>query len=143
MVTGGPPPGPVDPAVLQTYFLDSINKRLEDMTGVLVSMMPKVPEGIIFNPELTVTGDKITEFNILEEPEAGNKPWFSCSIFNDGPDDVWLMANSYLGKFRRLGTHEGLDLDFKAPKLNKLYFKCGPVVGELEQSAALRITGER
>lgn len=136
-----PPPGPVDPAVFQAYLLDAINKHLEDLNAGIQALrqeMPKVPEGIIYNPELTITGNTVTEFNILEEPDAGNKPWFSCSIHNDGPDDVWIQANSYLGKFRKITADEGLGIDFKAPKLIRLYFKC-----EATGSAALRITGER
>lgn len=143
-----PPQEIISPDILQTILLDEVAGRLEelseltqqfrDIAAKMEKQMQKIPEGITYPIELTVTGLTTTRYDMTEEPAAGERTWYSCTIYNDGESDVYFRANSPIGNFQRLESGESADIDFRAPLLKKLFFKCGSATA----SAALRILGE-
>ena len=144
-----PPPAKIiSPDVLMAILLDEVAGRLEDLTELtqqfrdiatlIQKQMPRIPEGLTFPIELTIVGNTITEYALEDEPDAGSRPWLSATIYSDGPDDCWVRANNAVGRFQKFTDGEAVDIDFKAPLLKKLYFKCGSATA----SAALRILGE-
>ena len=125
----------------QSLLLDDLNVRTQKLLEVTEKMqqqMEKVPEGLTYPIELTITGNTITAYELTKEPDAGSRPWFSCTVYNDGSDDVLVRANSPVGRFQRVEQGESVDIDFKAPKLKSLFFKCDTATS----NAALRILGE-
>ena len=138
----------IDPSILQTILLDEIAGRLEDLgeltqqfrdiATLIEKQMPRIPEGVTYPIELTIKGNVITEYAIEDEPDAGSRPWLSATIYSDGPDNCWVRANNVVGRFQKFTDGEAVDIDFKAPLLKKLYFKCGSATA----STALRILGE-
>jgi hypothetical protein len=125
----------------QGLLLDDLNVRMQtllELTQTMLSRMERVPEGLTFPIELTVTGNTITKYEIEKEPDAGSRPWNSASIYNDGPDTVEFRANTPVGRFQTIQEGEGADLDFHAPLLKKLFFRCQSPTA----STALRILGE-
>lgn len=144
-----PPPAKIiDPTVLQTILLDEISGRLEDLgeltqqfrdiAAKMESQMVKVPEGLTFPVELSITGATIIKYDLEEEPDAGSRPWYSCTIYSDGPDDCWVRANTPVGRYQKFTEGEAVDIDFKSPLLKRLFFRCGSATA----STALRILGE-
>jgi hypothetical protein len=114
--------------VLLTYLLEEIEKQ------------PKAPEGLIFCiPEMGISGKEVVEYDLEDEPDAGEKAWFSCNILNDGDDDVYVRFNSEHGEFRRIKKNEDLTIDLHGPKLKKLFFKCAAD----DEEATIRILGVR
>lgn len=122
----------IRPDILQTMLLDEIVGRLEALEEVSAQVkiilkyiseeMERIPEGIVFPIELTITGNRITKFDIEEEPSGGHRPWFSCAIYADGPDTLWVAVNTTIRGFSRVEKAEGVNVDFHSPKIKKLFF---------------------
>lgn len=125
----------------QGLLLDDLNVRMQtllELTEKVLNRMERIPEGLAFPIERTVTGNTITKYEMEKEPDAGSRPWNSASIYNDGPDTVEFRANTTVGRFQIVQEGEGADMDFHAPLLKKLFFRCQSPTA----SAALRILGE-
>jgi hypothetical protein len=111
----------------------------DTLLALILGAMPKAPEGLIFCiPPKDISGSGVTEYQLEEEPDAGNAPWFSCNIINDGTDRVYVRFNSDHGEFHEIKKNEDLTIDLHGPKLKRLYFKCAA-----DKSATVRIIGVR
>lgn len=138
----------IKPDILQIFILDEIVGRLEALesfteelkkvVAYIAAEMERVSEGIVYPIELTIEGNTITEFNIEEEPSGGHKPWFSCTIYADGPDTLWVAVNTTVKGFSRIENAEAMDVDFHSPKIRKLFFYTVK-----DGECAVRIIGER
>ncbi|MFH1485659.1 MAG: hypothetical protein ABIH46_06285 [Chloroflexota bacterium] len=132
------------PRLLQSAetLMDDLNVRAQtilDKLNTALERMQQVPEGEVFPVEVNITGTRATEYNIEDESDAGYKPWFSCTIYNDGNDDLYVAVNSSRRRFQKVLQGEALDVDMHSPKIKTLYFKTATVGG----SCSLRIVGER
>ena len=131
-----PPSEIIDPSILQTILLDEVAGRLEelgeltqqfrDIAAKMEQGMLKVPEGIVLTIERTITGQRITRLNLLEDPEAHDRAWFSAVITNDedSANNVQVAFNTWKFGWRSLRASESCSVDFHAAKLTDIYFKC-------------------
>lgn len=137
-----PPPSKIiTPDVLQTIILDEIAGRLADLGEIMEKVknqMEIIPEGLIYPVERTIDGVGIVKLEITKEPECGEKPWYSCTIYNDGDSDLYVSLNFAHKKYQKVKSGEALDLDMHAPLIRTLYFK-----SVVEGSCDIRVVGER
>lgn len=127
----------------QGLLLDDLNVRLQKLLELTESMerrMERVPQGVHCTIEKTITGETITRVRLKEEPEADHRPFFSATITNDedSANDLYVRINVIHKRFRRLRPSEVLKVDFHAPRLEAIYFKCA----EATHSALAIIDGE-
>ena len=127
----------------QGLLLDDLNVRVQqliELTKQLVGQMERVPQGVQCTIEKTITGNIPTEINLEEEPDADHKLWHSCTITNDedSENNVYAIVNSPTKRYRKLRPSESLNVDFRAPKLKRIFLKCN-AVGE---TANVIIVGE-
>lgn len=123
-------PGPVSPDVLQTILLDEIAGRLEDLgeitkaLGSLVlrmeNQMEKVPEGRMRPFEKTITGDTVEMWKVIDD--VGRK-CSSATVYNDGPNEVYICLNDIRDGFQEIKEGESLDFSFKHPVIERFFFK--------------------
>lgn len=94
-------------------LLDEIAERL---LSIEQQLKATEPEGIVVPYSFRVT----TKFEEIE-PE---KPVFSVSIWNDGPDpvDVYINTTSNVSLSLNKGEQDNITYDY--PKIKVLYFKC-------------------
>ena len=135
------------PDILQTFLLDEISGRLQELSeivdrfGKLVERieqgMEKVPQGIMVPYDVSIQGTKLYRLDIFEISES---EWFSCSVVNDedSSDSIDVAINDHRRGFRRLRPSEALEVDFHAPKLRYIFLKCATASG----SATVHIVGE-
>ena len=120
----------VKPDVLQTALLDEIAERLLHVERMLAE---EKPEGVV-EPIEPVS---VTE--TLRRVKAPFKPWFSVSIVNDGPNDVYVIVNSEKSfEWHRVPVGETYKVDMKRPAIKDVLLKCEP--GE---TASVRVVGSR
>jgi len=65
--------------------------------------------------------------------------WYSCTIFNDGPNPVYPDVNrdnNARNLVTPLNATENLVIDFEQPKIKYLYMRCAA-----GQTAAVRVFG--
>jgi len=125
--------GKVTPEALQITLLDEVAGRLEDLSLMMQKLidrvtelgdsvecmraeMRKVPIGIQ-EDFLVEVSDKMVK---LDFPE----PFFSCNIYNNGPDPVYHALNTTSFGNAAINAHEDLQIDLHAPKIKSLAFKC-------------------
>lgn len=75
----------VEPSVLQTALLDEIAERLLKLQQYEEE---ERAEGV------TEPIEPVAVTDARRRVEAHVKPWFSVSLANDGPDDVWAIVNT-------------------------------------------------
>lgn len=134
-------PGPVSPDVLQTIYLDEIAGRLEELgeltraLGSLVlrmeNQMEKIPQGRMRPFEKAITGNTIERWDVIEDV---GRECNSATVYNDGPDSVWVCLNDIRDGFQEVKESESLDFDFKHPVIRMFFFK-----STTEGTANLRI----
>jgi len=121
----------IRPDVLQAALLHKITKRLGDLTKLV---QQQIPEGVVepLRPVVATTEPQVVK------PPVWNKPWFSVSIVNDGPNDCWVVVNTENGgNPYLLKVDESYEDDFKSAKIRDIY------VYTDTGTATLRIRGTR
>jgi hypothetical protein len=116
----------IKPEIVITTLLDEIAYRLSKIENILKA---EHPEGYLGHYEDTIT-DKIKEW---EPPDI----WFSGSLYNYGPNTVYVQTNDIALDFVPVELNENLEFDFKTAKIKKIYFKCNK--GE---TAKIKIIGK-
>lgn len=119
----------VEAGPMQVALLDEIAERLCKLEEL---MKAEVPEGIVEPIEKCT----ITETRMPFRPL---KPWFSVSIINDGPSDVFCIVNTEKSfNEHRILNGETFTIDMRRPKVNDVLMWCNH--GE---TSAVRIVGVR
>ncbi len=123
--------GPLELDVWHGILLDEIAGRLEELSEIMIAIgsiiskmekeQEKIPEGRMRPFEKTVTGDTVEEWDI-EEEWVGRK-CNSCTIYNDGPDSVYVCLNDIRDGFQEVKNGESLDFSFKHPVIKRFFFK--------------------
>lgn len=73
-------------APLDTILLDDISRGVKELINKLAA---QVPEGVSDQAVVAVAG--LTPIAMV--PSSTDPPWFSATIFNDGPDPVYISLN--------------------------------------------------
>ena len=110
----------VEPAPLEIALLYKILKAERETAESLKSMMP---EGVKDEVELTVTGTN----PVPMQPRATKPPYVRATVFNDGPDPVYVFLNDVkIQSLRQAPLNQGdkLDIDTTAAKIQALFFAC-------------------
>jgi hypothetical protein len=94
--------------------MDEVAGRLADISGLLSMNIPK-GEYVPFSP--VEVSDSITSVDI-------GAPLFSCTIINDGPDDVYPLIYPITDKVTPLKKGEPLIIDFRSAKIKNIAFVC-------------------
>lgn len=125
-----PMPGPVDMGVLQTILLDEIAGRMEELGEIMMAMggltakmegqMEKLPEGRMRPFEKTITGDTVEMWKVIDD--VGQK-CNSATVYNDGPNEVYICLNDIRDGFQEVKEGESLDFSFKHPVIERFFFK--------------------
>jgi hypothetical protein len=119
----------VRPEVLQAALLDEIAERLLKLEELAKA---EVPEGAVEPIEKF----EVTETRTLFRPL---KPWFSISIINDGPSDVYCIVNTEKSfEEHRVAVGETYNIDMRRAKITDALMWCNR--GE---TASVRIVGVR
>lgn len=123
-------PGPLSPDVLQTILLDEITGRLEELGDLTKAMgqlvfkmeteMEKVPQGRMRPFAKSITGDAIDRWEVIDD--IGFR-CTSATVYNDGPNDVYVCLNEIRDGFQEIKEGESLDFDFHSPKIFRFFFK--------------------
>lgn len=117
--------GKVSPEAMTVILLDEVSGKLSDMKKHM---------------EWSEQGGRLVPLNLsitaLYE-HACTPPWYSCTIFNDGPNPVYIDVNrdnNAVNLVTPLNNGENLVVDYEQPKIDFLYF--GVVAG---QTANVRV----
>ena len=101
--------------VLTVALLDEIAERLCRLEELAKA---EVPEGIVEPIEKYTITETRTPFRPL-------KPWFSISIINDGPSDVFCIVNTEKSfEEHRILVHETYNIDMRRPKVTDALMWC-------------------
>jgi hypothetical protein len=101
--------------VLTAALLDEIAERLCRLEELAKA---EVPEGIVEPIEKYTITETRTPFRPL-------KPWFSISIINDGPSDVFCIVNTEKSfEEHRILLHETYNIDMRRPKVTDALMWC-------------------
>lgn len=122
--------GPVSPDVLQTILLDEIAGRLEDLGELIKALgsltlkmeqqMEKIPEGRMRPFEKSITGNTVEMWEVIDD--VGRK-CNSATVYNDGPNEVYICLNDIRDGFQEIKEGESLDFSFKHPVIERFFFK--------------------
>jgi len=116
--------------VLQAALLDEIADRLLNIQRMVSE---EKPEGVVEPIEPVSVTDS------ARRVVAPVKPWFSVSIVNDGPNDVYAIVNTEKSfDWHRIPVGETYKVDMKRPIIKDILLKCEP--GE---KASVRVVGSR
>jgi hypothetical protein len=102
-------------SVLQTQILYDMASMLEEVIKLLTK-----PKGKVYPIKITVEKMTILDF-INGYPHT---PLFSITVYNDGPDDVYIGVNDHQDH-TELKFGENLNIEFTAPKIERLIFDVG------------------
>lgn len=127
---GMPEPGPVDMGVMQTILLDEIAGRMEELGEIMMaigsltarmeSQMEKIPEGRMRPFEKTITGDTVVMWKVIDDV---GRQCSSATVYNDGPNEVYICLNDIRDGFQEVKEGESLDFSFKHPVIGRFFFK--------------------
>jgi hypothetical protein len=101
--------------------LDEIAGRLAEIQ----ESMQRVPTGNVEPIKLQVT-DALTRISFRVFSPS---PWFSFTLFNDGPDPVYPDVNKSVnarGRFVPLNAGDQLQVDMHSPKIKEIWLSCDP-----------------
>jgi len=122
--------GPLELDVWHGILLDEIAGRLEELSEIMMgigrltskmeSQMEKIPEGRMRPFPRTITGDTIERWEVIDD--VGRK-CSSATMYNDGPDSVWICLNDIRDGFQEVEKGESLDFSFKHPVIERFFFK--------------------
>jgi hypothetical protein len=114
---------------MEVALLDEIAERLRHVEQL---MEAEVPEGAVEPIEKFTITDRRTPFEPL-------KPWFSISIINDGPSDVFCIVNTEKSfEEHRIAVGETYNIDMRRAKVTDALMWCNH--GE---TASVRVVGVR
>jgi hypothetical protein len=126
-----PRPGPLSPDVLQVIYLDEIAGRMEELQDLIAvfknlvmtmqRQMEKAPVGRMRPYEKTITGNEIVRWEIKDADVVG-RPCTCATIYNDGPDAVWVCLNELRDGFQKVDVDETLPFDFHGNALIERFF---------------------
>ncbi|GAI50864.1 unnamed protein product, partial [marine sediment metagenome] len=68
----------------------------------------------------TITGDTIQRWGVKSKVE---RKCNSATVYNDGPDSVFVCLNDIRDGFQEIKKGESLDFDFRSPKIERFFFK--------------------
>lgn len=118
----------VEPAPLSVALLYKLLKAQRETLKVLKSQIPKGE----FRPITLQISNTPT---VLEPKSIPEMPWIKFTIFNDGPDPVYLEVNEeFLQQTTPLNIDESLAVDMITPQIEKVRLFCA--VG---QTASVRL----
>ncbi len=104
----------VSPEVLQLIYQDEIAGKIGDLLDLIKS---ERPQGLTPQHQLTI----MTYLEFMCSP-----PWFAFTLFNDGPDPVYMNVNRVTPinpVTPPLNKGESLTVDMKTAKIEKLFFQ--------------------
>ena len=100
---------------MEVALLDEIAERLHHVEEL---MKAEVPEGAVEPIEKFTITARRTPFRPL-------KPWFSISIINDGPSDVFCIVNTEKSfEEHRIAVNETYNIDMKRAKITDALMWC-------------------
>jgi hypothetical protein len=102
--------------VIQTQILYDLAGMIEDAVERLARIESARPKGYVH--QIKVVVDKLIVLDFLKERPY--TPLFAITLYNDGPDDVYLSVNDYQ-KITPLKSGETLTVDYHAPLIERLY----------------------
>ena len=106
---------PIDTALLDDISrgIKQLNKRLE----------AQVPEGLKDEVSFTVSGTNA----VPVQPKRTKPPYFRATVFNDGPDPVYVFLNDVKPEAIReapLNQGDKADIDTTEAKIEALFVAC-------------------
>jgi len=118
-------------APLDTVLLDDIARGVKQLNKRLEA---QVPEGLKDEVVVNVSGKN----HVAMQPKNTKPPYFRATVFNDGPDAVYVFLNDVKPEAIReapLNSGDKIDIDTTEAKIEALFFAC---VGSTN-SASVRI----
>jgi len=118
-------------APVDTALLDDISRGVRQLNARLAA---QVPEGIKDEIEVDVSGVN----PVPMQPLNSTPPYFKATVFNDGPDPVYVFLNqTKVSALRKAPLNQGdrLDIDTTEAKIQSLFFACPDV----NNNASVRI----
>lgn len=123
--------GPLELDVWQTILLDEIAGRLEELGEVMVAnnnliakmegQMERAPEGRMRPFKKTITGDTVEMWKVVEDV---GRECTSATVYNDGPDPVYVCLNDIRDGFQEVRINESLPFNFHGnPLIERFFFK--------------------
>ena len=122
--------GPLELDVWHGILLDEIAGRMEELGEIMLAIggltakmeaqMEKIPEGRMRPFPRTITGDTIEMWKVIED--VGQK-CSSATVYNDGPDEIYICLNDIRDGFQEVKQGESLDFSFKHPVIERFFFK--------------------
>lgn len=122
--------GPLELDVWHGILLDEIAGRLEELGEIMLAIggltakmeaqMEKIPEGRMRPFPKTITSDIVERWEIIDD--VGRR-CSSATVYNDGPDSVWICLNDIRDGFQEVKQGESLDFSFKHPVIERFFFK--------------------
>lgn len=112
---------------IQTQILYDIASMLEDQGKTLIDFFQTyrqtIPEGMFKPITVPVTGTP----TVLDPKNMPTMPWISFTVFNDGPNGVYVRINEDLIQTHTpLNPGENITIGFGQPKINKITLLCAP-----------------
>jgi len=102
---------PFEPA---TAILQEIKQEIQD----------QVPEGVALDKKVEVT-NAISEVWDTDYEAQNGLNWISCSVFNKGPNDVYVSVNKWIWPEAPLSVGQTMNFDFSKKKaIKKIFLKC-------------------
>lgn len=121
----------VEPAPLEVALLYKILQAQRETTRLLKA---QVPEGFKDEVGVSVAGKN----PVPMQPKNTKPPYFRATVFNDGPDPVYVFLNDVkIEAIREAPLNQGdeVDIDTTEAKIQALFFACTTETG----NASVRI----
>lgn len=125
--------GPLELDVWHGILLDEIAGRMEELGEIMMAIgsltakmeqqMERAPVGRMRPYTKTITGDTIQRWEVKSPKWVGRK--CTCAtIYNDGPDSVYVCLNDIRDGFQEVKEDESLPFDFHGnPLIERFFFK--------------------
>lgn len=105
-------------APIDTALLDEIARGIRQLNK---KMEAQVPEGIKDEATVAVAGS----IAVFMRPNSTDPPWFRATIFNDGPDPVYVFLNTVeipSQRYAPLNAGDSMEIDTVEAKIQSLAF---------------------
>ncbi len=94
------------------------------LTEIKKEIQDQVPEGEALDKSVSVTSAISEVYDTDYEAQKGLN-WMSCSVFNKGPDDVYISVNKWKWPEAPLSVGQTMNFDFSKKKaIKKIFLKC-------------------
>jgi len=110
---------------IETILLDDISRGIKQLNKRLEA---QVPEGLKDEVNFSVAGTNAVPI----QPKRTKPPYFRATIFNDGPDSVYVFLNDVKPESLReaaLNQGDKADLDTTEAKIQALFVACTTPTG--------------